>query len=163
MGHRFSSLSGHPERSTAISQRKEAQNLKSVRSRTFFDGVVKKGEGVACPRTEGSTKRLYLNPTQHRMLLLPQKDNINRSRSRKSQNDFRFCSSSLYYRSLSQKFDYAQDDTLKEGRCEPLSFSGRRGRRPLPYHFSLSSFLSSLFSLHSSLFTLLPSPPLKPR
>ena len=33
-----------------------------TRSRTFFDGVVKKGEGVACPRTEGSTKRLYLTP-----------------------------------------------------------------------------------------------------
>ena len=31
--------------------------------------------------------------------------NINRSRSRKSQGNFRFCSASLYYRSVSQKFD----------------------------------------------------------
>ena len=61
----------------------ESNNYKSARSRTFFDGVVKKGEQAACLRSEGSTKRVYLNPTRHKILLLTQKDNIDRSRSRK--------------------------------------------------------------------------------
>ena len=89
------------------------------------------------------------------MLLLSQKDNINPRRSRKSQTDFRFCSSSLYYRSLSQKFDYAQDDRLKGLLREP------RTKVPSVMSLPLQISQSSLGNICTSHVQTLDHPPFK--
>ena len=93
-------------------------------SNLFSTEIGEKRRGSGLPTNRGIYKKIICNPTHHKMLLLSQKDNINRSRSRKLSWQFSLFDLLTILSFANPKVRratslLAQDDTLKGLLREP--------------------------------------------
>ena len=95
-----------------------------MESNLFSTVLGEKRRGSGLPTNRGIYKKIICNPTHHKMLLLTQKDNINRSRSRKLSWQFSLLRGvailTLRHPKVRRATSLlAQDDTLKGLLREP--------------------------------------------
>ena len=131
-----SHVSSWAEHGDIVNERGTKQQTR-VESNLFSTVLGEKRRTSSLPAQWGIYKRVRCNPTHHKMLLLSQKDNINRSRSRKLSWQFSLLDLFAILPLTNPKVRratslLAQDDTLKGLLHEPRT-NGRPHGKPTSF------------------------------